>query len=446
MKKLIFLLLFIPLIRFVIEISYSLFKLVWYVIFATIFLLILNFIGIHNAHSDTNLHRLYPPITIKTSVRGHGKVSIKLNFEKNFSTKSQSKFYQGMIRFRNEQLPVSASRVNNNWKFKFFGKKTGSAQKRKLFILKSNDLNQYKVLTLPSNILSNNYCDQSESLQSEKNTVSSSTLTERVRIVELRTFADSEWINKYGSSYNDEILTIVNDAEVLYNSQLRVRFDVLSQDVLSMSDEINASKLLYEFTNNSLTTNREADLKHLFTGKDLSGSVVGIAYIGGVCKRYSYGLTQSYGTLTAKIFAHEIGHNLGASHDIESPGTLMYPYISSDPMRLSDNSIQQIDGFIKNYATCIDEDDLPINLNNAQLKFTRKKRKIFVTVESDTGTKVSGENVVLKINRKIYRLTTNNLGFIRRKIRKNSKIKRYKIEAYLEKNPNKSIKLNIRLR
>ena len=204
--------------------------------------------------------------------------------------------------------------------------------------------------------------------------------------------------------------------------------------------------MLYEFTNNSLTTNREADLKHLFTGKDLSGSVVGIAYIGGVCKRYSYGLTQSYSTLTAKIFAHEIGHNLGASHDIESPGTLMYPYISSDPMRLSDNSIQQIDGFIKNYATCIDEDDLPINLNNAQLKFTRKKRKIFVTVESDTGTKVSGETVVLKINRKIYRLTTNNLGFIRRKIRKNSKIKRYKIEAYLEKNPNKSIKLNIKLR
>lgn len=61
------------------------------------------------------------------------------------------------------------------------------------------------------------------------------------------------------------------------------------------------------------------DLTHLFTGRDLGGLTIGIAYIGGVCSTNSgYALNQSRFTLQpgrrAAVLAHEIGHNFTAHH------------------------------------------------------------------------------------------------------------------------------------
>jgi hypothetical protein len=68
---------------------------------------------------------------------------------------------------------------------------------------------------------------------------------------------------------------------------------------------------------------RARGLAHLMTGKDLDGTTAGIAYVRTVCDR-ERGVSVSqraYGTtLSALVMAHELGHNLGASHDGE-PGT-----------------------------------------------------------------------------------------------------------------------------
>jgi hypothetical protein len=59
-------------------------------------------------------------------------------------------------------------------------------------------------------------------------------------------------------------------------------------------------------------------LTHLYTGRDFTGTTVGIAWRGALCNSYfSAGLSEGRVGVTTDslIAAHEIGHNFGAEHD-----------------------------------------------------------------------------------------------------------------------------------
>lgn len=75
---------------------------------------------------------------------------------------------------------------------------------------------------------------------------------------------------------------------------------------------------------NNLAGGIHRDVAHMFTGRDLTGTVVGLAYQTTVCTTaWAYGVSQSRFTLQpgrrAALTAHELGHNFSAPH-CDEPG------------------------------------------------------------------------------------------------------------------------------
>jgi hypothetical protein len=194
--------------------------------------------------------------------------------------------------------------------------------------------------------------------------------TTLARVITISTDADQEWFRKYGDRSNAVIASLINTAEAVYNRQLGLRFRIVKQHVYSDSSPFvssDAGDLLTTFTRNPENPvnlsdepnsfHEAVDLKHLFTGKDIDGSIIGIAYIGVVCAvpSLSYGVTQDYMEVAnAGIFAHELGHNFGASHDSSTREGIMYPSISIPPAtKFSDVSLAEINGHLGKYGSCI---------------------------------------------------------------------------------------------
>jgi hypothetical protein len=69
---------------------------------------------------------------------------------------------------------------------------------------------------------------------------------------------------------------------------------------------------------NANRTNVARDVVHMWTGRDMTGSTIGIAYVGVVCNAptYAYGISQRYTSTPQRyvLTAHEIGHNFSACH------------------------------------------------------------------------------------------------------------------------------------
>ncbi|MCW5754769.1 MAG: hypothetical protein KIT24_08710 [Phycisphaeraceae bacterium] len=117
----------------------------------------------------------------------------------------------------------------------------------------------------------------------------------------------------------------------------------------------NASSLLQQFQNwwNANQASQQRDVAHLFTGRTISGSTIGIAYLGVICNRPSaYGLSQtrfsgSY-VLRVTLTAHELGHNWNAGHcDSTSNCKIMCSAINActsvgNPPRFGPTAINQI--------------------------------------------------------------------------------------------------------
>lgn len=190
------------------------------------------------------------------------------------------------------------------------------------------------------------------------------------RVVTISTDADPEWFGVYGSESNAVIASIINAAEAIYSRQLGIRFRIVKQHVYTDGSPYGTTDpgaLLSRFTRNRenrynlaenpSTFDEEVDIKHLFTGKNFDGSVIGIAYIGVVCAvpALSYGITQHYMDIAdVGIFAHELGHNFGAQHDSTRKDGIMYPSISVPPaLDFSSTSVAEMQEHISKYDACV---------------------------------------------------------------------------------------------
>lgn len=184
-------------------------------------------------------------------------------------------------------------------------------------------------------------------------------------VAEVATEADWEYVQAFGggAAANAEILAILNGVDAIYQSEIGVTLSVVFQHAWETSaDPYTTSDpevLLPEFANHWSTTSISPvpyDVAHLWTGKNLSGSTVGIAYLRAVCRNIRYGLSERLGSraLSVPLAAHEMGHNFGADHDScsSSDSWLMCPSLISNSNTFSPTSKTAISSYLSG-VTCL---------------------------------------------------------------------------------------------
>lgn len=195
-----------------------------------------------------------------------------------------------------------------------------------------------------------------------------STLTNPCRIVEIATDADYEWYSIFGNASNFEIISIMNVVDGIYQNTFNLRMVISFQNVYTANNDPyttnNDLLFLDQFRNhwNSNRQNIKRDLAHLFSGKTLNNSVVGVSYSGVVCANssYSYGLTvDSYNDYYTT--AHEVGHNFGANHPNEvghpeecnpNLSIMCQGSYSSNPV-FTAFSQSEVNNHLNNYSSCL---------------------------------------------------------------------------------------------
>ena len=146
------------------------------------------------------------------------------------------------------------------------------------------------------------------------------------RTLEVATDGDGQLFQRYGNPGVFNFMAgVLNRVDGIYDT-LNVDVAVVFQQAWSSISGDPYTSLSASTTLNQLQDWWEAnrdnvnrDTVHQFSGKDFSGGTIGIAYVGVVCNApsFAYGLSedQRNSTLNGRLTAHELGHNLSASHD-----------------------------------------------------------------------------------------------------------------------------------
>jgi len=422
---------------------------------AQIFACVVILIGLATSASAEFLVKPIDPIKVSAKIHGHGRVNIILNTERTHSANIQGKYYQGIYKHRGQEYPVAASKINGTLKVIFSGKTTGSRQSRKrLYRLKigQNGTNT-RAHGIPTSAHSSLPCgahteahEHTHRPQVANITSQSTTL---YRVISISTFADPQWVAIYGANTNAIIAEQINVAEALFERQLNIRFNIVSQDIFSdISSEPNSSLALQQFRVRPELNGVSGAVKYLFSGSTFNSRVIGIAYVGSLCyaPQYSVGIVTSYGDLSPIIFAHELGHTLSASHDVTAYNNVMYPSISPDISikYFTDNSKKQIESFLAYDNSCISYENLPPSLNGAKLKLRRNKNVIVGNLTAYNNLPISNKQISIKINKRIYFVKTNISGKVTRTIRAPKKT-RMSILAQVVEKPTIFARLNFTL-
>ncbi len=187
--------------------------------------------------------------------------------------------------------------------------------------------------------------------------------------IDLAIIGDFEFTSAKGASVDTALVNRMNVVDGIFSSQLGVQLNVNRIDTYTsnndpFTDETDSGALLDELADfRSATSTQNANgLSHLFTGRNLDTTTVGVAFTGALCsRRFGAGLTQGThnDTMDALIAAHEIGHNFGAPHDgtsgspceSETGDFLMAPRLNGVD-QFSSCSIDQMQDDVAN-ASCI---------------------------------------------------------------------------------------------
>ncbi|MEE4380114.1 MAG: M12 family metallo-peptidase, partial [Candidatus Competibacteraceae bacterium] len=190
--------------------------------------------------------------------------------------------------------------------------------------------------------------------------------------LDLAIIADVQFVQANPGNPEAAVMARMNVVDGIYSEQVGVNLNTveirLLQDnaPLTSTDPLTLLRQLGSFASAPGFTN--PGLTHLFTGRDLAGSTVGIAYLRSLCSaRFGVGVSEvrQGGTAGALTVAHELGHNFGAPHDNQSGsacastpnGFIMNPFLNGSD-EFSECSLDQMQPEIVD-AICITPIDNP---------------------------------------------------------------------------------------
>jgi len=199
--------------------------------------------------------------------------------------------------------------------------------------------------------------------------------------LELATEADYEYYAIHGEDSNELILSILNEVEGVYNSTFGLEIDVVYQSLYTtqndpFADSVSTSGfILSQFRNywKNNMTHIDRDLAHMWTGKQMDGVSIGIAYTGTVCssETFAYGVSQNIGSFAYGRFvltAHEIGHNFGAQHsdseNCSSTGSIMCSGVQLGAFYFSEDEQAAINAKLFSPQACFAGGDIPSGLQS----------------------------------------------------------------------------------
>ncbi len=187
----------------------------------------------------------------------------------------------------------------------------------------------------------------------------------QVCVTELGIDADFEYFQDWGSVAGVEarVNQIINAMNVQYEEDVQITHEITAIIVRTSGGapytSTNPGTLLNQFRNEWLNNQGliPRDVAHLFTGKNLQGSTIGIAWaIGSICSNASsYCLSQSdfngNFACATDLSAHELGHLWDGSH-CSCPGFTMNPSITC-ANEFSNGTINSIIAY-RNTRPCLD--------------------------------------------------------------------------------------------
>ena len=205
-----------------------------------------------------------------------------------------------------------------------------------------------------------------------------------IKEITLGAIGDYEFTNLKGANAQSAIMTRLNNVDGIYSEQLGVQIKLETVETFTdpndpFSDATDPTVLLGELSDYRQATpaQNSQGLTHLFTGRNLEGSTVGLAYLSALCSvRGGAGLTEGDhdATTDSLIAAHEIGHNFGAPHDAEAgspcestpPNYIMAPSVNGSD-QFSQCSIDQMQDDIADASciTALPTVDMSISLGSA---------------------------------------------------------------------------------
>ena len=152
-------------------------------------------------------------------------------------------------------------------------------------------------------------------------------------VAEIAFDADFEFYTAWGSSVinvENRINAIINIVNLQYTTEVGIGHAVATIIVrTTAADPYTATTLgglLTQFRNHWLATmgGIQRDMAELFTGRNLSGGVIGVAFLNGVCNSNGYSVVENLGSTSCAtdLSAHEMGHNWSADH-CSCPGFTM---------------------------------------------------------------------------------------------------------------------------